>query len=214
MKPSLLFKPVVFCLILLSIRAFKTGHLSFYFLLWNLFLAWLPYCLISGYDKFQRKELQFVIIGLTILFLPNAPYILTDLFHLTLNLRAPLWFDLILILSFSLLGLLYFILTTDRLFAILAPFFGSRKLFNCVKFLVILSNGYGIYLGRYLRFNSWDVISNPDTLLFQMYRSVFDRNSYKETLSVTFTFTIFLYLVFEIYESVKKRLESQQNELS
>ena len=94
---------------------------------------------------------------------------------------------------------------------ILEPFFKSRGWFNCIKFGVILSNGYGIYLGRYLRFNSWDVISNPDDLAIRMFRSVFDSRHYKETFSVTITFTIFLYLIFEIYESFKKRVGEKQN---
>jgi len=213
MKPVNLFKLIAFCALLLIVRAFKTEHYTFFFLLWNLFLAWIPFWLISQYKRFKRKSLQFAIIALTLLFLPNAPYILTDLFHLTKNLIAPMWFDLVLILTFALLGLVFFILATERLFKVLRPFFKSSLLFNAVKFLVILSNGYGIYLGRYLRFNSWDVVSNPFQLVYRMYHSVFDSAHYKETLSVTFTFTIFLYLVFEMYESFKKRVGDQKNEL-
>ncbi len=211
MRSSNILKLFAFCLVLLTVRALKTHHYSFFFLLWNLFLAWMPYWIISNYQKFKTRTGQFCIIALTLLFLPNAPYILTDLFHLTKNLIAPMWFDLVLILSFSLLGLTLFILATERLFIILSPFFRSTALFNCVKFLVILSNGYGIYLGRYLRFNSWDIVSNPDDLALKMFHSVFDSNNYKETLSVTFTFTIFLYLIFEIYTSFKKRIGEESN---
>ena len=73
---------------------------------------------------------------------------------------------------------------------------------------------YGIYLGRYLRFNSWDLVSDPFNLARQMFYSVFSQNCYKETLSVTITFTIFLYLVFEILASLKSAVNTQQNELS
>lgn len=209
MRSGTIAKLVLFCLVLLIIRVVKTQHFSFFFLIWNLFLAWIPYWLISHYNKAQTSFKQFMIIGLTILFLPNAPYILTDLFHLTKNLLAPMWFDLILILGFSLSGLIFFILTVERLFNILAPFFKSDLLFRCVKFLIVLSNGYGIYLGRYLRFNSWDIISNPDGLVLRVYHSIFDPGNYKETLAITITFTIFLYLVFEIYESFKKECKTE-----
>jgi len=213
MRSITILKLVVFCIAMLTMRLLKTEHFSFFFLLWNLLLASLPYWMISRYYKLKTSKGRFAIIAGTLLFLPNAPYLLTDLFHLTKNLVAPMWFDLVLILSFSILGLLLFIITAEKLFTILSTFFKSRAAFSCVKFLIILSNGYGIYLGRYLRFNSWDVISNPDDLALRMYQSVFDRNNYKETLAITITFAIFLYLVFEIYESFKKRVEEKQNEL-
>ena len=212
MKSNTLLKLVLFCMVLVLVRFLKTGHYSFIFLFWNLFLAWLPYYFIKRYSIVKNKAAQYSLVILSILFLPNAPYLLTDLFHLSKNLIAPLWFDLVLILSFSLLGLILFIITTDQLLKALEPYFKSASLFRACKFLIILSNGYGIYLGRYLRFNSWDILSRPDKLASGMFHSVFDINCYKETLSISITFAIFLYLLFEIYESFKKRLR-QENEL-
>lgn len=209
MKSNTLLKLVLFCMMLVLVRFLKTGHYSFIFLFWNLFLAWLPYYFIKRYSKVKNKAAQYSLVILSILFLPNAPYLLTDLFHLSKNLIAPLWFDLVLILSFSLLGLILFIITTDQLLKVLAPYFRSASMFRVCKFLIILSNGYGIYLGRYLRFNSWDILSRPEELASGMYHSVFDTNCYKETLAVSITFAIFLYLLFEIYESFKKKLRQE-----
>ena len=152
-------------------------------------------------------------MGLSILFLPNAPYILTDLFHLNKNLAAPIWFDLLLISGFSILGLLFFLATVQRLFELLRPLCKMEMRFNLFKLGLFLSNGYGIYLGRYLRFNSWDVVSKPDDLVIRMFKSVFDSSSYKETLAITITFSIFLYLIFGIYESFYNRVGDKQNEL-
>ena len=78
----------------------------------------------------------------------------------------------------------------------------------------MLSSGYGIYLGRYLRLNSWDVVSNPLDLVNKIFSSIFNENCYKETFSMTITFTIFLYLVFEIVASLKSTVNTQTNELS
>lgn len=202
MKLNFLHKLVLFCVVMIMVRFFKTGHVSFLFLFWNLLLAWLPLYFSKKINNRQNKWWRYSMLGFSILFLPNAPYILTDLFHLKKDLVAPLWFDLILILSFALLGLIYFFMALDIILAELASLFtfGSNA---SIKLVLFLSTGYGIYLGRYLRFNSWDVISNPFGLANGVFKSVFDINQCKETFSITITFTVFLYLIYETYRSFK-----------
>lgn len=214
MRAGNLLKLFCFCLLLLFARIIRTEQLSYIFLIWNLFLAFIPYLLIKNFKTEQHKLLQAIIIGTTILFLPNAPYILTDLFHLRERIAAPMWLDLILILSFAFLGMVFFILSVNRLLAISNALFNSRWITSGIKFVIMLSSSYGIYLGRYLRLNSWDIVFNPFHLAKQMLGSVFNENCYKETLAVTITFTIFLYLVFEIMASLKQAISTQQNELS
>jgi uncharacterized membrane protein len=125
-----------------------------------------------------------------------------------------MWFDLILILSFAFLGMVFFVLSVNQLLQIFNLLFCSRSITSGLKFLVMLSSAYGVYLGRYLRFNSWDLIYDPFNLARQIISSVFNENCYKETFSVTITFTIFLYLVFEIVASLKSAVNTPQNELS
>ncbi|MDO8998972.1 MAG: DUF1361 domain-containing protein [Bacteroidota bacterium] len=203
-----------FCLALLVIRIVRTEQFSYVFLTWNLFLAFIPYLLIKKFKAKQNRFVQISLVAGTILFLPNAPYILTDLFHLRERIAAPMWFDLILILSFAFLGMVFFVLSVNKLLSIFNTLFASRLITSALKFLIMLSSSYGIYLGRYLRLNSWDVISSPIYLVRKMFFSVFDGNCNKETFSVTITFTIFLYLVFEIVASLKEATNTQQNELS
>lgn len=214
MRAGNLLKLFCFCLLLLFARIIRTEQFSYIFLIWNLFLAFIPYLLIKNFKQEQHKLLQAIIIGTTILFLPNAPYILTDLFHLRERIAAPMWLDLILILSFAFLGMVFFILSVNRLLAISNVLFNSRWITSGLKFVIMLSSSYGIYLGRYLRLNSWDIVFNPFHLAKQMLSSVFNENCYKETFAVTITFTIFLYLVFEIMASLKQAMNTQQNELS
>lgn len=209
-----LLKLFAFCLALLLVRIIKTEQFSYAFLTWNLFLAFIPYYLIKKFKVEQSKPLQVIIIGTTILFLPNAPYLLTDLFHLRERIAAPMWFDLILILSFAFLGMVFFVSCVSNLLLIINNMFGSGLITSGFKFFIMSSSAYGIYLGRYLRFNSWDLVSDPFNLARQMFYSFFSQNCYKETLSVTITFTIFLYLVFEILASLKSAVNTQQNELS
>lgn len=188
---------------MVSVRFFKTDHYSFVFLFWNLFLAWVPVFLIKRINPGDPLYRKYILCGLSILFLPNAPYILTDLFHLKKNLVAPLWFDLILILSFALTGMIYFIFATDLILKQINSLIPKvRKL---AALLLFFATGYGIYLGRYLRFNSWNIVSDPVTLAGGIYTSLLNSDHYKETISVTVTFTVFLYLVYEIYLSFKSK---------
>lgn len=214
MRADNLFKLFCFCLLLLIARIVITDQWSYAFLIWNLFLAFIPYILIKKHKEDQHRILQAIIIGTTILFLPNAPYIITDLFHLRERIAAPMWLDLILILSFAFLGMVFFILSVNRLLSISNALFNSRWITSGLKFFIMLSSAYGIYLGRYLRFNSWDVVFNPFHLAKKMLLSVFDPDCYKETFAVTITFTIFLYLIFEIVASLKNTANTQTNDLS
>lgn len=203
-KISLLHKLVLFCVLLILLRTIKTGHYSFLFLFWNLLLAWLPLFFIRLVKVSGHRSLNFAWLILSVLFLPNAPYILTDLFHLKKNLVAPLWFDLILILSFAFTGLFYFILALELILNEIARVFPSL-ISHLAKPFLFLATGYGIYLGRYLRYNSWDLIVHPFSLAFGMLRSVFSWEHCKQTIPTTVIFTVFLYLLYEIYLSFKNK---------
>lgn len=200
MANSKIVKLVVFCVGLLIIRIIHTHHISFVFLLWNLFLAWLPYYLIKRFNKRNNRYFNLFIFALTILFLPNAPYILTDLFHLKQGPHAPLWFDLILILSFALAGMFFFILTVKEMLELSKKYFQLKVSQVYIKISIMALSAYGVYLGRYLRFNSWDIVSDPLNLAVQMARSFFGTGHMKETVAMTFTFSIFLFLVYEFFE--------------
>jgi uncharacterized membrane protein len=152
-----------FSMLLLGARILYTGHVYFLFLAWNLFLAFLPYAFSS---RMSRQEVQlskthflfFSIIWL--LFIPNAFYIMTDLFHLGSGTEVPLWFDLALLLSFAWSGLLFGIISVRQMEKHFEKIFDKK--FDLLFILPVMTmNALGIYIGRYLRFNSWDVITNP-----------------------------------------------------
>jgi uncharacterized membrane protein len=203
-KINLLHKLVLFCVTLILMRIIKTGHYSFVFLFWNLFLAWLPLFFVRLIKNPEKKMQNLVLLMLSVLFLPNAPYILTDLFHLKKQLLAPLWFDTVLILSFAFTGLIYFIMALEKILeeaAKLLPSFVN----TLAKPALFLATGYGIYLGRFLRYNSWDLLFHPFRLTLGMLRSVFSWEHCRQTIPITIIFTIFLYLLYEIYVSFKNR---------
>ena len=151
---------------LLAVRIARVGP-SFGFLPWNLFLAWIPFvlalCLAVVHDRGGPRLLLWALGAGWLLFLPNAPYILTDVVHLGEG-GVPLWFDIGLIGSFAAIGLglgLASLLVVHRIV--------QARAGRLVGWLVAVSSlalsAVGIYLGRFPRFNSWDILTNPESLL-------------------------------------------------
>jgi uncharacterized membrane protein len=159
-----------FSIFLMGFRIFYTGEPLFIFLVWNLFLALIPYFISRKVIKKVNNNNKFFFWASTIawlLFLPNSFYILTDLFHLDMNETVPLWFDLALLLSFAWSGLLAGTLSIRHMERYFEVNYGPKSdLF--FLYPVMFLNALGIYIGRYLRFNSWDVLTDP----FQLVREI------------------------------------------
>ena len=175
-------------------RVLLTGHVVFLFLIWNLFLAVIPFALSTmlGTAKGPLRARMLVPAGAAwLLFFPNAPYILTDLFHLDARPGVPLWYDLALILSCAWNGLMlaYASLSDMQRLVQQRLGFGAGWAFAT---LALLLSSFGIYLGRYLRFNSWDVLTNPLTLFFDIVNRILHPFSFPGTWGVTLVFGVFL----------------------
>ncbi len=208
MKKTILHKLIAFCIGLLIVRMLYTSTFSFSFLTWNLFLAWLPVYFCNKAAEAQNKYVKILLLMLTVLFLPNAPYIITDLFHLKKPLIAPVWMDVLLILSFAIVGLIYFLVTVKKLLWIAAHQYEIRYMQKWLKAPLMVLTSYGIYLGRFLRFNSWDVVTNPVELISKLCNSFMNLSHYKETLAITLSFSVFLFLIYELFDN----LQSEKNE--
>jgi uncharacterized membrane protein len=157
----------LFSISMICFRVIYTGDFLFLFLVWNLFLAFIPWYLsrwISNKMQGKSKWIFLCSVITWLLFIPNAFYILTDLFHLDMNMNVPLWYDLALLLSFAWTGLLFGIVSVRQMERLFENYF-SKKFDLLFIFPVMLLNGFGVYIGRYLRFNSWDVITNPFQLV-------------------------------------------------
>ena len=192
-------------------RVFYTRSFEFLFLNWNLFLAFIPWFISSIIilKKLQDKKLLLVIMILSwIFFFPNSPYILTDLFHLGMSTKAPLWYDLVLILSFAWTGLLFGFVSLMDIEKVLENYVGKGKTtFITIAFLFV--SGFGIYVGRYLRWNSWDIIISP----FALSNDILSKISHPIYNSRAWGLTLFIGLLLNlIYFSFK--LFSSQNQKS
>lgn len=141
---------------------------TFLFLIWNLFLAWLPFWLSVLFQHLENEKNNYLLMAGTafcwLLFLPNAPYILTDLLHLRPRPPIPVWYDALLITSFAWTGLLLGLLSLYPFHRFLKKHLSERWTFLAVLAVLLLCS-FGIFLGRFLRWNSWDVINHPKGIM-------------------------------------------------
>jgi uncharacterized membrane protein len=167
-------------------RRIYAGEWAFLLILWNGFLAWIPlFCALL----MTRTRGRFALVTLTatwLLFLPNAPYVLTDLIHLRVR-NVPYWYDLIMLIAFVWSGTLAGLLSLYLMQLRIRERWGARVgwLF---AFVALWLTSFGIYLGRFLRFNSWDVLTNPGDLML----SIFDRVRHPFSHPRTYAFTLLL----------------------
>ncbi|MCC2545253.1 DUF1361 domain-containing protein [Hymenobacter sp. BT175] len=182
--------------VLIVCRVFLTHQIYFVFLLWNLFLALIPFGLSTmlGLTAGRLKARVLLPVGAVwLLFFPNAPYILTDLFHLEPRAGVPYWFDLALILSCAWNGLMLAYASLCDMQALVAHRLGWGAGWTFATVALLLSS-FGIYLGRFLRFNSWDIVTNPLTLFYDILNRVLHPFDHPTTWGVTLLYGAFLVL--------------------
>lgn len=184
------------CTSLVVVRIDRTGSGYYRFLITNLVLACVPLFLSTVLRLAAHWRLHwtilFVLLSLWLLFLPNAPYMLTDILHLTRASHAPAWYDLALLLSCAGTALLVGYLSLIDVQMILARSFGSAVGWIFATLSLGLS-GFAIYLGRFLRWNSWDVLIDPKRL-FGLLGAALNPGAHVQALAVTVIFGVILAL--------------------
>jgi uncharacterized membrane protein len=175
-----------------------TRHLHYAFLIWNLFLAWLPlvFALLADerYRKARKADWHFAgLLVAWLLFFPNAPYIFTDLIHLTTHYYTHFWVDLVLVLSCALTGLVLGFLSLYLIHCMAVKMFGRILSWIFIAGIAGLSS-FGIYLGRFLRFNSWDIIFKPVALYHGIGSWVSDPLQNSRTAAFPVLFATFLFI--------------------
>lgn len=191
---------VSFTLMLLAMRIFFTGSAIYLFYPWNIFLGALPLFFSSRLLKKQAFGFKaFMLMCCWLLLLPNAPYLVTDIFHFEERPPVPYWYDLLIVVSGAWNGMLMFIISLMQTERFLKRLLNERWL-NITMTALLFASGYGIYLGRYLRYNSWDVITKPVTIASSSFGHVVHPFQNIGLWLFTFLFSSFLSIV---YFSVK-----------
>ncbi|AZB01377.1 DUF1361 domain-containing protein [Chryseobacterium joostei] len=204
----LLILMTLFCLSLSIFRYYISDTKVFFFLNWNLFLAWIPLLLSSIILAFNingKLSLAFIII-VWILFFPNSPYILTDLFHLKARNAIPIWYDLIVILSYAWTGLICGFISLSDIEKLLSCYTKDRTI-NGIVIVFLFMSSFGVYLGRFLRWNSWDVLNNPFGLFNDIVIRFIYPLEYTKTWGVTLLMGIMLNFMYFTFKLVKNNNE-------
>jgi uncharacterized membrane protein len=163
----------LFSLALVIVRWVMTGHHAYGFFIWNLFLAWIPFwiaCVVYyGHLRGTRRNVLMAGLGvLWLLFFPNSPYIWTDLVHLLQTRPGVAWWcDLVMALSFGWNGMLLGLVSLYLIQSVVHDRLGTG--WGWMTVIAALGLGsFGIALGRFDRFNSWDLFFKPDELLLHL----------------------------------------------
>ena len=197
---QLLVLAVGFTISLLVFRIFYSGSLMYIFFVWNLFLAAIPLGISNLLGQTKGKSIQWLLFIAWLLFFPNALYLVTDLVHLTDRHPVPFWFDMFLVFSAAINGLIMAYASLQQVELFLRTKFNEQKMgfvLSCCFFL----GSFGVYIGRFLRWNSWDVLLDPFGLMSEIVQHIIKPSQHSRTWGMTIILTVFFSI---FYFTIKK----------
>lgn len=187
----------VFAFSMLAARMLKAGSWDYRFLAWNLFLAWMPFWFalaIEALDRRRASAATMLAFGAGwLVFFPNAPYILTDFVHLRQRMHVPLWYDISMLTAFAWNGLLLGFASLRMCHRVVERRIGVRAGWGLVVVTLYLA-GFGVYLGRVVRWNSWDVLTSPLALVSDVASRLVNPAAHPRTWGMTIVLGGFLLL--------------------
>lgn len=176
-------------------------------LVWNLFLAWIPYlfsmlaAILHG--NLPKQWWWLLITGLIwLVFFPNAPYLVTDFLHLEKRAFIPIWYDILLLATFSWTGIFLAITSLRTMQVIIRDYFGV-VISWIFAFFAIMLGGLGIYLGRFERWNSWDLLIHPKSILADIARRLINPLEYIGFFGFTILFTALMAICYWMFVSLR-----------
>lgn len=188
-----------------AVRYLHTGSAQSSNLVWNLFLAWIPLVVaLLVYDAHRRGARPVVLLAggaAWLLFFPNAPYLLTDFKHLDSWTGVPVWFDVVLLSAAAWTGLLLGFASLYLVQSVARDLLSAAAAWAIVLASIVLGS-VGMYLGRFERWNSWDVVSSPRPLFGDLWSGIMSPADHPRALAVTVLFAAFLTLAYVTFYSL------------
>lgn len=191
------------CILLVAARVVYSDSNRYTGLVWNLFLAWIPFMLayVAHAVSWRRIWLYLIIpiiAFLWLIFFPNAPYMLTDLQDLARRASdAPLWYDVLIVVWFSWTGMLLGVISLYLMQDIIFRTFGRAPGWIFV-FVISGLSSFGIYIGRFVRLNSWDILQDPAETAVEILGLVVDPSRRLAAFTLLYTF-FFLFIFLLLY---------------
>ncbi len=198
---NILLLPVAFTVSLILMRVFYSGSFMYLFFIWNLFLAAIPLALSQYLIHLKSRKFHWLLFGLWILFFPNALYIITDLVHLKEKTNIPLWFDVILFFSAAVNGLLLAFTSLYQVELFLQLKFNSRRT-KFILYSCLFISSFGVYIGRFLRWNSWDIFLNPFQFFIEIIQLFINPLQHPRTWGMTIIFFSFFATLYFIIKKL------------
>ncbi|MBS1496038.1 MAG: DUF1361 domain-containing protein [Bacteroidetes bacterium] len=188
---------MIFIGAMIAFRIVYTGSLVHLFLGWNIFLAWVPYMLSNYFIAIKEKSkwIQASIFVGWLLFFPNALYLVTDLVHIEDNAGIPVWYDAVLLFASAFIGIVMAFVSLRKVEFFLLTYL-NKKVVQIVIPAILFIASFGVYLGRFQRWNSWDVIKNPIGLAMDIAGNFISPIQNYKTWAVTILFTAIFSLVY------------------
>lgn len=184
-------------------------------LVWNLFLAWVPYLFsvfASGLQRFLPRQWWMLLVpgAIWLAFFPNAPYLLTDFLHLEPRPYVPMWYDIGLLATFAWTGLFLGIASLRIMQGLVRSYLGAIVgwLFAA---LALGLGGLGLYLGRFSRWNSWDLLIHPKSILIEVATRLVEPSSNLRFFGFVTMFSAFLLVCYLTFISVHRTSEMDQS---
>lgn len=196
---------ITFLAVVLNIlRIIIWGKMSFFYILWNIILAFIPFIISAYLLSFLKRGKSNKIILITgtvlwLLFLPNAPYIVTDFIHLGTTKSIPKLYDTFLLFSSATVGMILFFESLSHVEQIIQMKLSKIKT-SAIVGVIILMVSFGMYLGRFLRFNSWDIFINHTSLFGHIWEIFSQSTAHVEVYAYTILFFVFLFTFYKAWK--------------
>jgi uncharacterized membrane protein len=179
----------------------------------NLALAWVPYLCSLGLvwleqEAPQHKAAWWLLFAVWLAFFPNAPYLVTDLLYLP-QFQEKLWYSIGMFLTFSMAGLLLSMVSLYLVHSMLRVRLPAG-LPGAIVLLVLLLSGLGVFLGRFVRLNSWDLLTNPRDVLADLMTKLNDPSYHADPFYFSLGFALLLGVCYGVFVSVRNAPRSRE----
>lgn len=163
----------------------------------------LAFALAAGLPRGIAVAVEVVVLLVWLLLLPNAGYLITELnlSHRRPGERVPEWYDVLLVLSLAMSGVLNMLMNVFLVqLAYAAVRFDAIEALESVELrvltgLVLVLAAFGVYIGRNIRVNSWDVL-HPWSLVAKIVRHLRDGRRARDAAGFTLTCAVFFGLMY------------------